>query len=68
MAEKKFSFTEAYQEIEKINEWFQGDNIDLEEALAKYEKGMELIKKCRERLKESENKFADIKKKYGEDK
>jgi len=68
MPEKKFNFTEAYQEIEKINEWFQKDEIDLEEALAKYERGMELIKKCRERLKESENKFADIKKKYGEEK
>jgi exodeoxyribonuclease VII small subunit len=68
MAEKKFNFSDAYQEIERINEWFQKDNIDLEEALAKYERGMELIKKCRERLKESENKFTDIKKKYGEEK
>ena len=62
---EKFNFTEAYQEIEKINEWFQREDIDLEEALKKYERGMELVKKCKERLKEAENKFEEIKKKYG---
>jgi len=64
MAEEKFNFTEAYQEIEKINEWFQDENIDLDEALKRYERGMELVKKCKERLKEAENKFEEIKKKY----
>jgi len=64
MPDEKFNFTKAYQEIEEINEWFQGENIDLDEALEKYERGMELIEKCRERLKEAENKFEEIKKKY----
>jgi len=64
MPEEKFNFTKAYQEIEGINEWFQGEEIDLDEALQKYEKGMELINKCKERLKMAENKFEEIKKKY----
>jgi exodeoxyribonuclease VII small subunit len=64
MPDEKFNFTKAYQEIEEINEWFQGEEIDLDEALRKYEKGMELINKCKERLKEAENKFEEIKKKY----
>jgi exodeoxyribonuclease VII small subunit len=64
MPEEKFNFTKAYKEIEEINEWFQGEDIDLDEALKKYEKGMELIAKCKERLKEAENKFEEIKKKY----
>lgn len=64
MVEKKFNFNEAYHELEEINAWFQGEEIDLEEALKKYESGMELIKKCKERLKEAENKFVEIKKKY----
>ncbi|MDD3734957.1 MAG: exodeoxyribonuclease VII small subunit [Candidatus Pacebacteria bacterium] len=64
MPEEKFNFTKAYQEIEEINEWFQGEEIDLDEALQKYEKGMELINECRERLKTAENKFEEIKKKY----
>lgn len=64
MPEEKFNFTKAYEEIEEINEWFQGEDIDLEEALKKYERGMDLINKCRKRLEEAENKFEEIKKKY----
>jgi exodeoxyribonuclease VII small subunit len=64
MAEEKFNFTKAYQEIEEINKWFQKEDIDLDEALKKYERGMELIEKCKKRLKEVENKFEEIKKKY----
>jgi len=64
MSDEKFNFTKAYQELEEINEWFQGEDIDLDEALKKYERGIELVKKCQERLKEAENKFEDIKKKY----
>lgn len=64
MPEEKFNFTKAYQEIEEINEWFQREDIDLEEALKKYERGMELVKKCQERLKQAENKFQEIKKRY----
>lgn len=64
MTEEKFNFTKAYQEIEKINEWFQEEDIDLDEALEKYKRGMELIKKCKEDLKEAENKFEEIKKEH----
>lgn len=64
MKDDKFNFTEAYKEIEEINEWFQNEEMDLENALQKYEKGMELIQKCKERLKTAENKFEEIKKKY----
>jgi exodeoxyribonuclease VII small subunit len=64
MSEEKFTFTKAYKEIEEINEWFQREDIDLDEALKKYERGMELIKKCKERLRQAENKFEEIKKKY----
>jgi exodeoxyribonuclease VII small subunit len=64
--DKKFNFTSAYEELEKINEWFSGEDIDLDEALAKYERGMELVNKCRQRLKEAENKFEEIKNKYAD--
>lgn len=64
MTEEKFNFTKAYEEIEEINEWFQGEDIDLDKALERYEKGMELIRKCKERLREAENKFEEIKREY----
>ncbi len=64
---EKFDFSEAYKEIEEINQWFQKEEIDLEEALSKYEKGMELIEKCKKRLEKSKNKFEEIKKQYSEE-
>jgi len=67
MIEKKFSFGEAYKEIEEIGEWFQKDTIDLDEAIKKYERGLLLIAKCKERLKETENKLKEIQTKYSEE-
>ena len=63
MAEK-FNFTKAYQRIEEINEWFQGEDIDLNKALAKYKEGMDLIGKCKKELETAKNNFEEVKKKY----
>lgn len=67
MTEKKFNFGEAYKEIEEIGEWFQKESIDLDEAIKKYEHGLELIAKCKARLKETENKLKEIQTKYSEE-
>lgn len=64
---KDFDFTKAYKEIEEINDWFQNEEIDLEKALDKYERGMELIEKCKKRLNKAKNKFEEIKGKYSEE-
>jgi exodeoxyribonuclease VII small subunit len=63
MAEK-INFAKVYQELEKINEWFQQEEIDLDEALEKFKRGLELIKICKKRLKETENQFKEIQKEY----
>lgn len=62
--DKKFDFTSAIAELEEINRWFQGEDIDLDEGLAKFRRGLELIKKCKERLKQTENEFVGIKKEF----
>lgn len=64
LEKEKFNFTEAYQELEELNDWFQQEDIDLDEGLKKYRRGLELIKKCRERLKAAENQFIEIKKEF----
>lgn len=61
---KRIDFAKAIKELEEINRWFQGEEIDLEEGLAKFRRGLELIKKCRNRLKEAENEFQEIKKEF----
>lgn len=65
MLKEKFNFSQVFKEVEEINQWFQGEDIDIDEALKKFKYGLELIKKCQERLKEVENKFYDIKKELG---
>lgn len=71
MSDKKdkiFDFAKAIEELEEINRWFQSEEIDLDEGLAKFRRGLELIKKSRKRLQEVENEFKEIKKEFGEEK
>lgn len=63
----KLNFSEALGEIEEINNWFQNEDIDLDEGLEKFRHGLELIKKCKTRLKQVENEFIEIKKEFNVD-
>lgn len=63
--ENKFDFSAAIKELEEISRWFQNEEINLDEGLAKFKKGADLIKKCRQHLKEVENQFIEIKKEIG---
>jgi len=49
---KTFDFAKAIEELEEINRWFQNEEIDLDKGLSKFRRGLELIKKSRERLKQ----------------
>lgn len=64
--DKNFNFGEAYKELEEIISWFEREDADLEEGLRKFERGLQLAKACKERLKEVENKVVEIKAKFGE--
>lgn len=63
-ADAKFDFSEAIGVIEEINQWFQNEDIDLDKGLEKFRQGLELIKKCKSRLKQVENEFTEIKKEF----
>lgn len=66
MATKKtFNFAQAYEEVEAITQWFDGDqNIDLDEGLKKFERGLELSSELKKKLEEVENKVEEIKLKF----
>lgn len=64
--EKKANFAEAFKELEEIVQWFESTEVDLEEGLKKFERGLELAKKCRARLGEVENKVTKIKEKFSD--
>ncbi len=57
-------FAEAFAELETITTWFETEEVDLDEGLKKFERGLELAKVCKKKLAEVENKVAELKKKF----
>ena len=66
MTDQNLDFKKSIEELEEINRWFQEEEIDLDEGLKRLKKGKDLIKKCRERLKNVENEFIKIKEEFNE--
>lgn len=51
------SYEEAIQQLEKITESMQNNDLPLEEALTTYEYGQELVQYCQQKLAEVEQKL-----------
>ena len=62
--QQKINFGESFSELEKIVQWFENEDVDLEEGLKKFERGLELAGKLKARLKEVEAKVTEIKTKF----
>jgi hypothetical protein len=68
MTKSGTNLTESMTKLRAIAGWFeQQDEIDVEKGLEKVKEGALLIKASRERLKELENEFAEVKKKLGDE-
>lgn len=61
-SEKKISFEEALEELEKIAEKLERQSLSLEDSIKAFERGMELKKICAQRLEEAEGKIEFIQK------
>lgn len=64
MSNQKTNLKDKLAELDSLLEWFEQDDLDIEEALAKYEKGSELAASIREQLSEIENKITVLKKRF----
>lgn len=64
MPKDSFNFAKAFAELEKITQEFESGEIDLEEGLKKFERGLELAHELKKQLQGAENKLRLIKKKY----
>ncbi len=66
MAKEKHNIknlSENLKNLSKITEWFEAqEEVDVEEGLKKVKQAAVLIKASKERLKEVENEFEEIKK------
>lgn len=65
MTEKeKFNFAKAYAELEKIVQSFESEQTDLDEGLEKFERGLQLAKSLKAKLRDVEQKIETIKQKF----
>ncbi len=65
MATKKTDYQALTAELEEIINWFESDEVNLDEAVIKYEKAQELIKQIEAYLKTTENRIKKINLKFG---
>jgi exodeoxyribonuclease VII small subunit len=52
----KLRFSEALAELESIVAALEGGQLDLEDSLARYERGVALLRACQAKLGEAEQK------------
>ncbi len=67
MKEKKKSDTslsKGFEELTAIVREFESNDLDLERAIPKFKKGMELVRELKKRLSEIENEIEEIKKEF----
>lgn len=64
MSEKKASIQEKMKQLETIVEWFESDDVDIDEALQRYEEGLKLIDELQKDMKTAKNKFTKLQKSF----
>ena len=58
---EKLSFQKASKELEQIVQAMESGKLDIDEALAKFERGLELTKFLKKRLSVVENRVKELK-------
>lgn len=59
---KSFIYTEKRDQLEKILDELQAPNLDLEDAIIKYKKGLSLVKELEDYLTKTKNTIIELKK------
>ncbi|MFA6486320.1 MAG: exodeoxyribonuclease VII small subunit [Candidatus Magasanikbacteria bacterium] len=62
MPKDKFNFAKSYKDLQAIVDWFEKENVDLEDGIAKFEEGSKLVKDMKQYLETMENKIKELKK------
>ncbi len=63
-SEKSFQFDRALHELEEITVWFESSEVDLDQALPKFERGMELAAQLKEHLEGVQNRVEKIRQRF----
>ncbi len=60
MAKASKSYLQLSQELDEILLWFESDEVDLDQAVAKYQEAMQLIQQMEKYLKTAQNKIRKV--------
>lgn len=63
-SEQKLNLAAAFQELEEITAEFEHGEVDLEQGVEKFKRGLELAKGLKQRLSEIENEIEQVKVEY----
>lgn len=65
MAQKKIDYKTLSDELDHVMSHLQNEDIDVDEAIKYYERGLELVKQLETYLEAAENKIKEIKLSFG---
>lgn len=57
MKKEEKGFEESIEELEKIVESLENDELNLDDSITKFEEGMKIAKDCNKKLEEAEKKI-----------
>lgn len=67
MSESKKSLSKQLADLDALMAWFDQADIDLDEALKKFDEGVKLAEQIRKQLAEAENKITVLKQRFNQD-
>lgn len=62
----EISLQQQIDELESLIGWFERDDVDLEQAIAKFDEGSKLAEQIKERLSALENKITVLKEQFND--
>lgn len=63
-ASDSFDFSKSMQELEEITHYLESDDVQIEVAMQKFERGSELALQLKNYLENAENTISTLKKKF----
>jgi len=64
MKDQPQTFEQKMAELDAIMEWFDSDEVTLDESIKQFERGMKLSGELEKELQQAENKVEKIKQKF----
>lgn len=67
MSQAKPDIQTQLAQLEEVVAWFERDDIDIQEAIARFEEGSRLAEDIKERLAHLENKITVLKERFAQE-